>query len=137
MKTRICDAIVTYSTLILSLFSFTSVLAADTVADVFTPADAEMALIEHRLSERMLDPSSTIVSDVLASEEVIGGDQMAWVCGNVRGKNGLGGYSQPTPFMGALIEAADGAPDFLVIAVASQDAAEQHRVLSECLSRLK
>lgn len=59
------------------------------------------------------------------------------VCGKVQGKNSLGGYAQPAPFIGSLVPTSSGAMMFLVLAIASSDPAEQARTLQACADALK
>ena len=84
----------------------------------------------------MLDPLSTIVSDIVGAN-VPEDPNATWVCGKVRGKNGLGGYAQPVPFMGMIAPLKAGGSSFIVVAIADANAASQSRVLTTCLDNLK
>lgn len=106
-------------------------------AEVFVPTADELELIRSGLSERMLDPSSTIVSNVVAAKEFVDGQEVAWVCGKVRGKNTFGGYAPPTNFMGTLIATQPTKRMFVVLSIAGPSNAEQLQTLRACLDKLR
>lgn len=111
--------------------------SASSGAELFVPAASDLDLIRSSLSERMLDPSSTIVSNVVAAKETVDGQEVAWVCGKVRAKNTFGGYAQPSNFMGTLISTEPSKRMFVVLSIAGPSDAEQLQTLRACLDKLR
>ena len=58
------------------------------------------------------------------------------VCGNVQGRNTFGGYAQPTPFMGMMIDNDTVGRKFITISIAGPTEAERYALLSTCLEAL-
>lgn len=97
-----------------------------------------MEIIKVELSKQMLDPSSTLVSNVVATDQMSkDGEVMTWVCGSVRGKNTYGGYAQPTPFIGALVNPSKGERTFLTIKIAEPNSSSRYAVLSACIEKIE
>ena len=82
-------------------------------------SEADNAIIVEALSRKMLDPDSTRVSNLLAATHD-DEPEFIYVCGDVQGRNGFGGYAQPTMFIGALVPNAEGIKKFAVITIAEQ-----------------
>lgn len=122
---------------ILVLIASTALSSSALAAEPFLPTEQDLELIRSGLSEKMLDPSSTIVSDVVAAKENVDGQTINWVCGKVRGKNTFGGYAQPTNFMGTILETAGSGRMFVVINIAGPSNEEQLRTLRTCLDKLR
>lgn len=112
-------------------FSFCS----PALANSFLPEEADMKLIVSGLSEGMLDPTSTIVDSALAAEDPAT-PGLTWVCGQVRGKNGFGGYAQPTPFVGSLVDNL-GQRLFVVVGIADGSEGSQFAILQTCAGLIK
>lgn len=92
---------------------------------------AETALIADVLSRKMLDPESTRVANLMAATD----DKepsLIYVCGEVQGKNTLGGYAQPVMFLGALVTNNVGKRVFTVIAIAKTSGF--NAVAQQCIS---
>ncbi len=104
-------------------------------AEPFQPAPDDMALIEAGVAGQLLDPGSAILSEVIAGPAE--GGELTYVCGNVRGKNTFGGYAQPTPFMGAIIQETTGRRSFMLMRIAEPDPAIQADLATLCLESLK
>lgn len=105
-------------------------------ADPYVLSDHEMEAIRLGLSLQMLDPSSTIISDVVSVTDGKFKDNGATVCGFVRGKNTFGGYAQPTPFIGILADTKSGQRKFLPIAVAEPSPTSQLSILQMCRTEI-
>lgn len=107
------------------------------LAEPFKPSAYEMSLIEVGVSEQMLDPSSTIISNVIAADEILdSGDVITWVCGDVRGKNTFGGYSYDTPFIGTLLDTPKAGRAFILMSIATADAGSKLSVLQSCVDKV-
>lgn len=98
-------------------------------------SDSEEAEILAAVSDEMLDPESTRITDlVAATDSKIEG--LAYVCGKVSGRNTFGGYAQPTPFFGTLADTKSGDKAFFVISIADATAASQSVALRMCLKHM-
>lgn len=106
-------------------------------AEPFSPSPADMAIIEEGVAEQLLDPSSAIISDVIAISDLTSTPHMDWVCGNVRGKNSFGGYAQDTPFIGTIVNSPTHGRSFVLITIASSHPASQKAVLESCLEKME
>lgn len=73
-----------------------SAVSADPVAP---PKPEDQALVEIGLADLMRDPQSMVLTDVLAADDPTSESSITWICGVVRGKNALGGYADPKPFV--------------------------------------
>lgn len=102
----------------------------------YAPDDAQLAVIRDGLSARMLDPTSTIVSQVLARDQVDGKAKVTWACGKVRGKNTFGGYAPDTWFFGTTMYRPDGSAFFLPMIIA-KDAAQSEGAVRMCLEKMQ
>ncbi|WP_128549280.1 MULTISPECIES: hypothetical protein [Salipiger] len=105
--------------------------------ETFTPNDHEIAIIQTAVAQRMLDPASTIISEVVAADDVSDDGVITWVCGNVRGRNSYGGYAQPTPFFGGLTDSPNFGRSFIVISIAGPSAREHLNVQTACQKSLR
>lgn len=112
-------------------------LGSSALAEPFIPSATDMAIIQSEVAGRLLDPSSALLSQVIATSETVDGAEMTWVCGSVQGKNTFGGYAQPTPFMGALLDSPGQGRAFVVISIAGPTAAERLSVLQTCMSKME
>ncbi|MBR9841176.1 MAG: hypothetical protein GYB50_25335 [Rhodobacteraceae bacterium] len=105
--------------------------------EVYNPSATDQSIILQSLASKMLEPGSTIISDVVAADDVIDGSTITWVCGNVRGKNSYGGYAQPTPFYGSLSDSESTGRSFITIAIAGSTHSEKTTVQNACYAALK
>lgn len=105
-------------------------------ADPYSLSQHELDVIRVGLSEQMLDPTSTIVSDVISVTKGKFEDTGATVCGMVRGRNTFGGYAPPTPFIGVLADTSARQRTFLPIAIADPSPTSQLAVLQMCKSEI-
>lgn len=105
------------------------------VAAPYVPGSQDLEFIRAELSTQMLDPASTIISDVLANDELVDGKTMTWICGKVRGRNTFGGYAQPVPFLGAIVESPVKGRTFITISIA--DARTSVTTLQSCLVKMQ
>ena len=115
--------------------------ASAAVADTSSPQfhdvpEAYLPLVEKGVSARLLDPESAQISDIWATGDIMK-DEYVFVCGYVQGKNAMGGYTPRTPFISSLFTTKSGGIEFLVIAIADQDAASQRSVLQTCRDRME
>ncbi len=106
-----------------------------TAKTAFILEPEHLAVVKEAVAARLLDPESAILSDVIAATES-GFEGGAMVCGYVRGKNSMGGYSQPTMFIGGLLPGQGESMSFLVISIARPDPADQSRVADACVDAL-
>lgn len=113
-----------------------ALLCRAALADPFALPAEDIDLVRAEISTQMLDPESTILSEVVAADEKAGDETMTWVCGKVRGKNTFGGYAQPVPFVGSIITEKTGKRSFLPIQIAGPSNSEQLAVLQLCLAKL-
>lgn len=105
-------------------------------ADPYSLSQHELDVIRVGLSEQMLDPTSTIVSDVISVTKGKFEDTGATVCGMVRGRNTFGGYAPPTPFIGVLADTSARQRTFLPISIADPSPTSQLAVLQMCKSEI-
>ena len=104
---------------------------------IYIPDEADLLVITQELSSQMLDPASTRVSNVLAADNVVDGQAMTWICGNVQGRNSFGGYAQPVPFMGTFLNSPTKGRVYITMSIADNNPAAIYSVTSTCLERLR
>jgi len=68
------------------------------------PAPGDLTLVEAALAKGLRDPASIMLTDVVASVDPLSSGNMTWMCGMVRGKNALGGYADPMPFIAMAVD---------------------------------
>lgn len=90
--------------LIANASGFGATGATATETQTFTGHDSKevqtLALESHlRFQARLRDYESARFKDVSGRYVVVGGDRMYYICGDVKAKNGLGGYGDWTPFI--------------------------------------
>ena len=78
----------------------------------------QLAAIRRDVAERLRDPESARLKDIKAGRD----DKSILVCGLVNAKNGFGGYTGFTPFIGMMLETPTRLR-FAVISIASSEAA--------------
>lgn len=105
-------------------------------AEPFNPSPEQMRMIIDEVSTRMRDPESTSLSGVVANPDPkIAGT--SWVCGKVSGKNGFGGYGEPSLFLGTLTLNGEGKEFFFLVDIAEDQGVATDRLLAVCLDKLK
>jgi hypothetical protein len=109
---------------------------ADAISDgrIHTVTATELSMVETTVQARLLDPASGKVSDILAARDVEH-EGLVWVCGKVQGKNSLGAYVQPTPFVGSLVTDRAGQTVFMLISLSGPSNEEQLRTVNVCLEK--
>lgn len=78
-------------------------VASGAYADpVEPPTSEDVRLISAAIKKELRDPESMELSELLSAAEPTS-TNMTWVCGSVRGKNGFGGFAQPSPFVAMIV----------------------------------
>lgn len=110
----------------------TSAHAGRTEPTFYHLSDGDEEKIKEAVSVKMLDPDSTRIGDLIAANDTDTAG-LAYVCGKVSGRNTFGGYAQPTPFFGTLVDTNAGDKAFLVLSIAEPTSTSQAAVLKTCL----
>lgn len=91
------------------------------------PSAADYDLMRDALTGQLLDPASVIIEDVVAIDDPAD-EGAVTICGQIRGKTGLGGYGQPAMFMvmiDAPMEVLGGGRSVQVAKIADTDDRQQ------------
>lgn len=85
--------------LALTLLSLKCAIAAP----IGPPTEEDLGLLMNDITRQMRDPDSVKLVDVVAVRDPTS-SITSWVCGEVRGKNGFGGYADPAQFVALLAD---------------------------------